>query len=439
MPNAKLLALRRSLCPWLCLLAASSGCSAVHRIDDGAHGDDAVYTAPSVPVSPGKPLTVRPPTVTSAAANPTTPPHLTAMTAATPVVASAAVAAPKPIAAAAKTESPAAPPAAPSAPAAPPSTKAALAATAPHEGIAAMLASDPQVMATRLRTQEASPAPAPQAAPAPSTPTPAYLAKLDTKSATVVAAFAGRDTIALATRTALDSTKAPLPGLPASPGETGRATPSPSFATPSLPPQSALAEAPPAPRAAAPAVVSPPSDMPLPNLPVLQPHPPAPTENNQVARAEAMQVPDSTLSLAAGGGSGQVHVELKMAQDRTGLSDAELAELQQAQDQLAAGNDSGALTLLKGLNAQLQGDTHIYVVQEGESLWHVAGQSATYGNAYLWPLVWQANRGKLRQPSQLYKGMRLVIPTHPTVQEVAQALAYSKGNSTQGMQPAKNH
>lgn len=170
--------------------------------------------------------------------------------------------------------------------------------------------------------------------------------------------------------------------------------------------------------------------MPLPNLPALSRPAPADT---QIARADvATLTPTAPVSQQAE----LAQAELKKAQDRISLSDAQLAQLQQAQDKLAAGDSGSAFLLLQELNTRLQTETRSYVVQENESLWHVAGQQEVYGNSYLWPLVWQANKNKVRQPDQLYKGLRLTIPAHPTLQEVSDALAYSKNNSGEGIRPA---
>jgi nucleoid-associated protein YgaU len=171
--------------------------------------------------------------------------------------------------------------------------------------------------------------------------------------------------------------------------------------------------------------------MPLPNLPVL-PRPASATDGQQIARAETAVAMVRTPSAAAD----PVQVELQKAQNRTGLSDAQLQQMQTAQDRLAAGDSNGALLLLQALNQQLQSETRSYVVQSGESLWHVAGQPEVYGNSYLWPLVWEANKNRVKQPYQLYKGLRLTIPAHPTVQEVTEALAYAKKNGADGLRPA---
>ena len=178
--------------------------------------------------------------------------------------------------------------------------------------------------------------------------------------------------------------------------------------------------------------------MPLPNLPTLPSPSPASAsaaQDSQIAHSDAAAA-DATATASSSPESELASAELKQAQDRIGLSDAQQAQLQEAQDKLAAGDSGSALPLLQALNAQLQSETRSYVVQEGESLWHVAGQQEVYGNPYLWPLVWEANKNRVKQPYQVYQGLRLTIPAHPTLQEVSQALAYSKSNGPEGMRPA---
>jgi nucleoid-associated protein YgaU len=182
--------------------------------------------------------------------------------------------------------------------------------------------------------------------------------------------------------------------------------------------------------------------MPLPKLPEIASQADAAggaAGDSKVARAEAAQIP-SDISAGAGvspeAAAGLAQAEVLKAQARTGLSDAQLEQLQQAQDQLAAGDSGSAFVMLQGLNAQLQTETRSYVVQQGESLWHVAGQREVYGNPYLWPLVWQANKDRLKQPYQLHQGMHLMIPAHPTIQEVSSALAFSRSRHPEVMRPA---
>jgi hypothetical protein len=160
-----------------------------------------------------------------------------------------------------------------------------------------------------------------------------------------------------------------------------------------------------------------PLNMPLPNLPALSPQP-APETGTAVPA-------DSALSLA--------RAEMREAQNRIGLSDSQIARLQQAYKKLAAGDSGGAFVMLEALNAQLRAETHGYLVGKSESLWHVAGQPQVYGNSYLWPLVWAVNGIGLKHPYQLYNGMHLTIPAHPTVQEAAAAIEYAKSHADQGV------
>ena len=296
-------------------------------------------------------------------------------------------------------------------------------------------------------------------------------APADMKNTTVAATAAARDNSATQAEapqppvvmvTSADDIRIPPTSTPAPPIPSSASVPAQGSArAPSSPPATAKVEPPPAAarkpaaethKAAAAAVSkpavanaaaggteAPPGDpnalygMPLPNLPSLQDQsggaPPAAT---QVARADtpadAAPQPDHTAEL--------VQVELKKAQNRISLSDAQLEKLQAAQDHLASGDSGGAFIMLQALNAELQSETRSYVVQDNESMWHVAGQQEVYGNSYLWPLLWQANRDKVKKPGQLYKGLRLSFPAHPTVEEVAQALAYSKVNNLEGMNQA---
>jgi hypothetical protein len=175
---------------------------------------------------------------------------------------------------------------------------------------------------------------------------------------------------------------------------------------PAAPPRQAAPAAPEAPPAPPTPELS--ADMPLPRLPAY-------------ARPD-----DGPLASEAAGD------ELRRARERTGLSDAQLARLQAAQQQLAAGDSASALTALQSLNAELAAERRSYTVQEGESLWHIAAHPEVYRNPYLWPLLWSANQERVRKPYQVYKGMRLQVPLHPTVQEVSAALAYGQSHASEG-------
>lgn len=53
-------------------------------------------------------------------------------------------------------------------------------------------------------------------------------------------------------------------------------------------------------------------------------------------------------------------------------------------------------------------DTH--VVKKGECLWYIAGYEEIYGNPLKWPLIYKANKDKIKDPDLIYPGQVLVIP-----------------------------
>ncbi|MDR3416472.1 MAG: LysM peptidoglycan-binding domain-containing protein, partial [Nevskia sp.] len=168
------------------------------------------------------------------------------------------------------------------------------------------------------------------------------------------------------------------------------------------------------------APVDPLDGMPLPNLPAL----PAATPADDGAGAAPP--------------AGAAQTELKLAQERTGLSDAQLAQLNDARARLAAGDAGTALASLQALNAQLRSEARSYTVRDGESLRQIAARPEVYDNARLWPLLWKANKDHIKQPAHLEPGTILTVPAHPTVREVEQAIAHARKNATAGT-PATPH
>lgn len=53
--------------------------------------------------------------------------------------------------------------------------------------------------------------------------------------------------------------------------------------------------------------------------------------------------------------------------------------------------------------------TH-YMVGNGETLWSIAAQKLIYQDAFLWPLIYRANRDQIKDPRQIYPGQELNIP-----------------------------
>lgn len=69
-------------------------------------------------------------------------------------------------------------------------------------------------------------------------------------------------------------------------------------------------------------------------------------------------------------------------------------------------NGSGRITILDG--SEKTADT-VYTVVAGDSLWKIAKR--VYGNGNAWSLLYEANRELLTNPSQIFVGQTLTIPT----------------------------
>jgi len=55
-------------------------------------------------------------------------------------------------------------------------------------------------------------------------------------------------------------------------------------------------------------------------------------------------------------------------------------------------------------------DDKEHVVRRGESLWAISASRTGYGRGVLWPRIYEANRGKIRDPNLIFPGQELSIP-----------------------------
>jgi len=51
-----------------------------------------------------------------------------------------------------------------------------------------------------------------------------------------------------------------------------------------------------------------------------------------------------------------------------------------------------------------------HVVKKGECLWYIAGYKEIYANPLKWPLIYKANKDKIKNPDLIYPGQVLSIP-----------------------------
>ena len=51
-----------------------------------------------------------------------------------------------------------------------------------------------------------------------------------------------------------------------------------------------------------------------------------------------------------------------------------------------------------------------YTVKNGDSLWFIAKFKDIYDDDFLWPILYEANKGQIKKPSLIYPGQKLKIP-----------------------------
>ncbi|MFZ9036945.1 MAG: LysM peptidoglycan-binding domain-containing protein [Gammaproteobacteria bacterium] len=51
-----------------------------------------------------------------------------------------------------------------------------------------------------------------------------------------------------------------------------------------------------------------------------------------------------------------------------------------------------------------------YLVVSGDNLWNISGQDTIYGDPYMWPLIYKANSGQIKDADLIYPGQYFYIP-----------------------------
>jgi len=67
-----------------------------------------------------------------------------------------------------------------------------------------------------------------------------------------------------------------------------------------------------------------------------------------------------------------------------------------------------------------------YTVNDGETLWLIASRKQVYHDAFLWPLLYRANRDQIRDPRRIYTGQVLNIPRNLGEAELKEARATAR-------------
>jgi hypothetical protein len=66
-----------------------------------------------------------------------------------------------------------------------------------------------------------------------------------------------------------------------------------------------------------------------------------------------------------------------------------------------------------------------YLVVSGDNLWNIAGQDTVYSNPFMWPLIYKANSGQIKDADLIVPGQYLYIPKARGVDRAA-AIEHAK-------------
>ena len=67
-----------------------------------------------------------------------------------------------------------------------------------------------------------------------------------------------------------------------------------------------------------------------------------------------------------------------------------------------------------------------YNVVRGDHLWGISAKPTIYGNPYQWPLIFKANRDRIKDADVIEPGQLLSIDKNPTSADVSSAVEHAK-------------
>ncbi len=67
-----------------------------------------------------------------------------------------------------------------------------------------------------------------------------------------------------------------------------------------------------------------------------------------------------------------------------------------------------------------------HIVLKGECLWIISSYPQIYGNPFMWPLIYWANRAQIHDPDLIYPGQAFTIPRDFSPQEKDRAVYFAK-------------
>jgi len=121
---------------------------------------------------------------------------------------------------------------------------------------------------------------------------------------------------------------------------------------------------------------------------------------------------------------------VKEAPAKVETAKAETAEPMQAEASTEESNNTNSAST----------SSATYDVQSGDNLWNISGKSEVYSDSYQWPLIYKANRDKIKDADLIYSGQTLDIDRSASQSDVDAAINHAKtrGEWSLGTQEASD-
>jgi len=109
--------------------------------------------------------------------------------------------------------------------------------------------------------------------------------------------------------------------------------------------------------------------------------------------------------------------------------------MKQAKDEQARLEKSGAISAAAvsasedesaSRQAGIGAGANQYEVTSGDNLWSISGKDDIYANPYQWPLIYKANRNKIKDADLIYTGQVLDIDRDASSADVDAAISHAK-------------
>jgi hypothetical protein len=79
-----------------------------------------------------------------------------------------------------------------------------------------------------------------------------------------------------------------------------------------------------------------------------------------------------------------------------------------------------------------------HTVTKGECLWWIAEYKHVYNDAFMWPLIYKANRDQIKNPDLIYAGQQFEVPRYGFDLEEVKAARKEAGAAWKALEPGED-